>query len=259
MRDITLFTMPRHFVENFKIIQYNAIKSWLALDPTPEVILCGNDEGVAEAAKELGVIHIPDIEISKDTKSPLISSVFDKSRAIARNDILVCINADVILMNDFLDTLDGVALNFHHKFMIVGQRWDMEILEYIDFQYSWEEKLREEVIKNGVLHPTCGIDYFVFEKDIVIDMLPFPVGRGCWDNWFMAQALHIGLDVVDATEKIFAVHQNHRRFHLEEYKNNRTGKESKLCTKLAQGKMGFISHANWKYLNGKLVKQIFRR
>jgi len=255
MRNITIFTMPRQFTGIFKIIQSNAIKSWLALKPTPEVILCGNDAGVAEVAAELGVIHIPNIKLS-DTGAPLINSVFDKAKSAAKNDILLCTNADIILTNDFLDTLDIVTTAFPHKFMIVGQRWDLEISDYIDFRdSSWEEKLRNEVAKSGTMHPACGIDYFGFEKEIGINMLPFVVGRTCWDNWFMSQALHIGLNVVDATEKIFAVHQNHRRFHMKEYMNNRTGDEAKLCRKMAQGKIASISHANWAFSNGKLVKK----
>lgn len=255
MKNITIFTMPRSFESPFKIIQYNAIRSWLALDPVPEIILCGDEEGVAEVAVELNVIHIPNINLS-ETGSPLIDSVFSVSKFKANNDVLACVNSDIILLNDFLDTLDIVTSVFPHRFMIVGQRWDIEIPEYINFSNSaWEEILRVETMLYGKLHPTCGIDYFVFEKKIEIKMLPFPVGRTCWDNWFVSQALHAGINVVDATEKIFAVHQEHRQFHIKEYTGNRTGKESVECRKLAQGKMAHIHNANWSFLNGKLVKK----
>ncbi|HUU88882.1 MAG TPA: hypothetical protein VMX17_14180 [Candidatus Glassbacteria bacterium] len=255
MRNVTIFTMPRQFVDNFKIIQYNAIRSWLALKPTPEVILCGNDAGVAEAAAELGVVHIPNIKLSAEG-TPLISSVFTEAKAVAKNEILVCSNSDILLTNDFLDALDTVTTAFPHKFMVVGQRWDLEITDCIDFHdSSWEDRLRNDVAKCGTMHPACGIDYFVFEKELSIEMLPFPVGRGYWDNWFMAKALHVGLNVIDATEKIFAVHQNHRRFHMKEYQNNRSGAEYQRCGKLANGLMAFISHANWIFQNDILVKK----
>jgi hypothetical protein len=254
MMDVTFFTMPRHFIGNFKIIQYNAIRSWLAFNSTPEVILCGNDEGVAEAAADLGVVHIPDIELSKEG-TPLISSVFSKAKAKAKNSVLVCSNADIILTSDFLETIDTVISSLPHRFMVVGQRWDLLVTEYIDFSTSWENDFCKEVRKSGTLHPICGIDYFVFEKENSIDMLPFPVGRTCWDNWYMSKALAIGFDVVDATEKIFAVHQNHRQFHMKEYMNNRTGEESKLCRKLAKGKIASISNANWTFSKGKLLKK----
>ena len=255
MRDITIFTMPRCFEFPFRVPQYNAIRSWLALDPTPEIILCGNDKGVAEVAVDLNVIHIPDIEVS-DTGAPLIDSVFSVSKSRAKNSILACVNADIILTDSFLDATDAAVSAFSQRFMIVGQRWDLLIPEYIDFTLPyWEEKLREKVAKDGYLHPVCGIDYFIFEKEIEIKMLPFPVGRTCWDDWFMWQALKIGISVIDATEKIFAIHQEHRQFHSEEYTKNRTGKESVECRKLAQGNIAYISNANWKFLNDKLVKK----
>lgn len=255
MKDVTIFTMPRCFKPPFRTLQYNAIRSWKALDPTPEIILCGNDEGVAEAAAELKVVHIPDIKLS-ETGGPLIDSVFSVSKSKAKNDVLACVNSDIILVSDFLDTLDTVTSVFPHRFMIVGQRWDLEIPHYINFSNSsWEDILRVETTQYGKLHPACGIDYFVFEKKIEIKMLPFPVGRTCWDNWFILQALRIGIDVVDATEKLFAVHQEHRQFHIKEYMNNRTGKESTECRKLAQGSMADIGSANWKFLNNKLIKK----
>jgi len=255
MRNVTIFTMPRQFVDNFKIIQYNAIRSWLALKPTPEVILCGNDLGVAEAAKELGVVHAPNIKLSVEG-TPLISSVFSVAKSIAKNPILICTNSDILLTNDLLDTLEEARKVFAHKFMLVGQRWDLEITDYVDFSNaSWENKIRSDVSERGIMHPACGIDYFIFEKEVNIEMLPFPVGRGYWDNWFMAKALRTGLATIDATEKIFAVHQEHRRFHTAEYKNNRSGVEYQRCGKLAQGMSAFISHANWKFSNGKLIKK----
>jgi len=255
MRNITIFTMPRCFKSHFAVIQQNAIKSWLLLDPTPEIILCGNDEGVAEAAEELGVIHISDIKLSNEG-TPMTDSTFNEVRSIAKNDILACVNSDILLLDDFLGTIDKVVSVLLHRFMIVGQRWDLDVTEHIDFSNpSWKNILHEEVVKHGKLHPTCGIDYFIFEKEISINMLPFPIGRTCWDNWFMSQALRIGVNVVDATEKIFAIHQEHRQFHIEEYTNNRIGKESAMCRKLAQGSMAHIDSANWKFSNGKLVKK----
>ena len=255
MERITIFTMPRSFEHPFTMLQLNAIRSWLSLEPTPEVILCGNDEGVAEAAAELHLVHIPEIKLSP-SGAPLIDSVFDEARSVAKNPILACVNADIILMQDFLETLGRVNVTFPHKFMIVGQRWDLDVDKYIDFSdNSWAGKFRSEVAKNGKLHPSCGIDYFVFEKENNIHMLPFPVGRTCWDNWFMAQALHIGLDVVDATEEIVAVHQNHRQYHMQEYMNNRTGVESKLCQELAQENIASVSNAKWKFVQSILTRK----
>jgi len=255
MEKITIFTMPRSFTHPFDMLQLNAIKSWLSLKPTPEIILCGKDEGVAEAAAVLNLVHIPDIKLSP-SGAPLIDSVFNEARSVAKNSILACVNADIILMQDFLDTLGTVKVSFPHWFMLVGQRWDLNVANYIDFSNnSWEGDLRNDAVLHGELHPGCGIDYFIFEKENGINMFPFPVGRTCWDNWFLDMALQAGIDVVDATEEIFAVHQNHRQYHIAEYMMNRTGEESKLCQELAQKNIASISDAKWKFVQNVLVRK----
>jgi hypothetical protein len=51
---ITLFSAPKPFTNpHIAMIQRNAIKSWTLL-PDVEVILLGEEEGLAEAAHELG-------------------------------------------------------------------------------------------------------------------------------------------------------------------------------------------------------------
>jgi hypothetical protein len=55
---ITLITCPKPFRGHSKIIQRNAIKSWTLLEPKPEILLMGDDEGTAEAAAEFGARHV---------------------------------------------------------------------------------------------------------------------------------------------------------------------------------------------------------
>ena len=71
---ITLFSAPKPFTNpHIALIQRNAIKSWTLL-PEVEVILLGEEAGLAEAARELGVQHIPHVERNANGV-PLISSV----------------------------------------------------------------------------------------------------------------------------------------------------------------------------------------
>ncbi len=57
---LTLYTWPRAFADpHISAIQWNAIQSWLRLDPKPTVVLFGDEAGVAETCKELGLIHLP--------------------------------------------------------------------------------------------------------------------------------------------------------------------------------------------------------
>ncbi len=252
---MTIFTVPRYFADNFKIIQYNAIKSWLLLKPQPEIILCGDEKGVSEFAIELGIKHIPDVEIS-DKGTPLINSVFDKAQAVAENAIVGYFSSDIILVSDFLSVVDKVSLKLN-QFMIVGQRWDLDVKDYINFDEFWEKELRIKVNELEKLHSPCGEDYHIFGKGYGIGMPSFIVGRPGWDNWFVAQALKDGLDVVDATGEILAIHQTHDYSHIGGIENGREGEEAMTNRKLAGAiiHQGFTTHANWEFLNGDLVKR----
>ena len=97
----TIFTIPKSFKDHVKVIQRNAIKSWLALWPQCEVILLGDDEGVSDVAAEFGILHIPKIE-KNEFGTPLLNSAFNLAQKSAKNQILVHLGADIILMNDNL-------------------------------------------------------------------------------------------------------------------------------------------------------------
>jgi len=60
-RLLTIFSIPKAFAGHNGIIQNNAIQSWVRLSPACQVILFGDDPGVAEAARRFGVVHVPDI------------------------------------------------------------------------------------------------------------------------------------------------------------------------------------------------------
>src|ERR1041385_5688419 len=101
MSFITLFSAPKPFTNpHIATIQYNAIKSWTLL-PDVDVILLGEETGLAEAARELGVKHIPNVRCNENS-TPLISSMFQLVREYSSSDLLCIINADMLLMSDFV-------------------------------------------------------------------------------------------------------------------------------------------------------------
>ena len=57
---ITIFSIPKAPVGHTRVIQENAVRSWKALENC-EVILFGDEPGLADFAAELGVKHFPDI------------------------------------------------------------------------------------------------------------------------------------------------------------------------------------------------------
>jgi hypothetical protein len=205
---LTLFSIPKPFRGHIAVIQRNAIRSWTLLRPACEVILFGDDEGVAAAAADLGVRHFPTVA-RNEYGTPLVSDVFARAQRHAGRDRLCYINADIIVMNDLLRAVSRVRMQ---RSLILGQRWDLDVTALWKFEDpAWETKLREDVSRHGSLHPYTGVDYFIFPRGLWGEIPAFAVGRVVYDNWLIWRARSLGVPVVDVTRAVTCVHQNHDR------------------------------------------------
>jgi hypothetical protein len=211
---ITIFSIPKAFNGHIDIIQRNAIRSWINLGHECEIVLCGNDDGTEEVAKEFKVKCIADIERNK-FGTPLLSSAFEKVKKHASNDYICYVNSDIIFLSDFILSIKRIQRN---KILVIGNRWNIDIKEEINFENSdWEKMLRKLVQEIGSVQPPIGADYFVFNKDEELMSIPhFAVGRPGWDNWFIYNARRRKYKVIDASKVIMAIHQNHDYLHLKE-------------------------------------------
>lgn len=208
---LTLFSVPKPFVGAVAVIQRNAIQSWTRLHPDCEVILCGDDDGVQEAASQFHTRHIPTI-CRNEYGTPLLDSAFEQVERAANYSLLCYLNADIILPRNFLSAVRSIPFQ---SFLMVGQRWDIDLTESLNFESDdWEDRLRKYVAAKGSLHPPTGIDYFVFRRGTVGRLPPFAVGRPGWDNWFIYRARSLGIPVVDATRVTTVIHQNHDYTHV---------------------------------------------
>ena len=115
---ITLFTAPKPFTDpHIAIIQHNAIKSWTLL-PDVDIILLGEEEGLEEKAGELSLRHIPHVARSQGG-TPLISSMFQLARENSAGELLCIINADILLMSDFVEAARD-AVKLRDKFVLLS-------------------------------------------------------------------------------------------------------------------------------------------
>jgi hypothetical protein len=209
---ITLFSAPKPFTDShIATIQRNAIKSWTLL-PEVEVILLGEEAGLAEAARELGVKHISNVE-RNENDTPLISSMFQLARENSSSKLLCIINADMILMPDFVEAAKQVV-KLKDNFVLLSQRWDLDVIHPIEFTEGWETRLREQVKANGQLHRPAGSDFFLFPCSSYREVPSFAIGRAGWDNWMIYKARRENWPVIDGTPSITIVHQNHDYSHL---------------------------------------------
>jgi hypothetical protein len=190
------------------LIQRNALNSWKRLHTDVEVILFGDDTGAAEVARELGLRHEPQVERNR-FGSKRIDSMFARAQEIARHEVLCFCNCDIILLPEFCMALERVRAG-HVRFLMVGRRWDTDIREAVDFgDANWGARMAELAHARGVQQAGWSVDYFAFRRGLYAEMPAMVIGRVWWDHWLVRKAREEGAAVVDASEVVTAIHQNH--------------------------------------------------
>lgn len=207
----TIFSTCKPFsTEERHIAQINAIKSWAALVPTPTIILFGNDKGTKEAADLIGAQHIADPPLHR-CGSILVNKMWLAAQTLATDDLMVYFNSDIIVGQHFMTAITLAAERFTGPFLMIGHRDNLQLDRYLNFSEGWFSRLQGEVAERGHQHPACGKDYFVFRKPQFLDMPPFIVTAIEWDNWLVWNALQRRVPVIDATDFIKVIHQDHWR------------------------------------------------
>jgi hypothetical protein len=244
---LTLFTTPKSF-ENSHIntIQRNMLRNWRALGDEVAVAVIGNDPGVAEACEDYGLLYLPDVK-TNEKGTPLISSIFEMGREVNESLFLAYANADMLFLPNLLTSVHRLAESAE-KFLAIGQRYDTDITEALDFTGDWPEELRQLVAERGRLHGQTGSDYFIYPRACFQDIPDFAVGRAGWDNWMIYEARRQGWKLVDATPSITAIHQDHDYAHLPGGKKHFFQPESNVNVKLAGGRRSIFNATDSRYL-----------
>jgi hypothetical protein len=124
------------------------------------------------------------------------------------------LNADILLTDDFLAASSRLS-QLRERSLMGGRRCDLDLKAPLDFSRpDWRESVRALARERGKLRPPQWIDYFVFPRDLLRGQVPdFAVGRPGYDNWLLWKVRAMGVPVVDATEVVLAIHQNHDYSH----------------------------------------------
>jgi len=207
---LTIFSCPKPFTGEIDLIQRNSIKSWRSLKPDTQVILIGNEKGMSEVSKKYSLTHVSDVETNQ-CGTPLISSIFKIGQDRASTPYVCYTNADIIFLDDIMSIIERAQTYFPDgRFLITGRRWKMNIKEEIDTSDAgWSDSFVSFVEKTGELDHCGALDYFIFSKGLFKDILPFAVGRPFWDNWIIYKARNMKVPIIDATNAVMVVHQNH--------------------------------------------------
>lgn len=208
---ITALTSPKPFTDPLiRTIQGNALRNWKALGL--EVWVFGDEPGAAEITQALGLRHIPQVRRNR-WGTPLLSDILRQARERAQTPWLLLVNADILFTPCLLRAVEALERAEIGPVLVAGRRWDVDIAEDLAFSGPWAEALTRRAHAQGQLNRT-GMDYFLFPKDLPLNMPDMAIGRSGWDNWMVYYARSQGWVVVDATPDILAVHQNHHYNHL---------------------------------------------
>jgi len=216
---ITFFTIPRPFEGLHKIIQRNAILSWKKLQPKCQILVFGDDPSISKFCIEHNLSYINSFK-ANEYGTPLLDGIWKTAKDMSAHAKICYINTDIILFRNFTKKLSKI--NFDN-FFIAGRRWDLNIDSYINFDSDWEKNVYDLIDSEGSLHPSTGVDYFLFTREIMPKMPPFAIGRAWWDNWLITHFINSKIPVIDGTI-IPSVHQNHDYSHIKSANGATTNK-----------------------------------
>ena len=84
--------------------------------------------------------------------------------------------------------------------------------------------MKNKILPNSTIHNKSAIDYIIFPCTYNISLPPFAVGRIAWDNWVIGETLRQSIPLIDLTNTLTVLHQNHPpriQINIEEYHKNR--------------------------------------
>ena len=252
---ITFFSAPKPYTDpHVGLIQRNAIRSWTLL-PDTEVILLGDEAGLASVAREFNVMHIPDVK-RKAGGAPLVSSMIQTARQFGAGELLCIVNSDMILLPEFVEVARRAA-RLKNDFVLLSRRWDLDVNQPFDFSEGWRDRLSSTVHHQGTLHKPAGSDFFLFPKSCYAEVPDFSIGRAGWDNWMIYKARQKKWPVIDATLSVMIVHQNHDYSHLPGAKAHYDHPDSNENIRLAGGQANIrytVLDSTHALVCGKLVR-----
>jgi hypothetical protein len=143
------------------------------------------------------------------------------------------------------------------KFVLLSQRWDLDVTTPIEFTDGWQNRLPSMVRGQGSLHRPAGSDFFLFPKSCYTDVPDFVIGRAGWDNWMIYKARREKWAVIDCTPSVIIVHQNHDYSHLPEAKPHYEHPDSNENIRLAGGQAAIrytIVDSTHRLADGRLLR-----
>ncbi len=229
---ISICATPKPFKDHIGKIQEEAIKSWVA-NKDVEVILCGEEEGTKEMVKKYKTKHLPSISYN-GFGTPILEYIIERIQNLVDGDLICYTSADMLL------TFKR-PINIKENFLGLGYRYDMDI----------------DKPKIVTKHNASACDYWIFPKGMWKRFPAFTVGRGAQEGWMIWYCQRMGIPVIDLTNQVKAIHQNHDYSHLSNKKGWDKSVEFKRNIDLAGGffHLRTLRDVDLVLENGQIVKK----
>jgi hypothetical protein len=221
---LTIITAPRPFEDEFLHTQSNAILSWeysaMLAGFNVEIVAVCLEKPTADYCEwlETGPTIEPvfchkyvELEFNGSSRNvPRVDVVFCIGESLASNNLIMYINPDNILLPKFFSAI-RLAVEHHFgqdPFLLIGERRDVAVSEYLDFEPGWDEKFAKR--KSRYRGPSA-MDFFVYQPIGLFDPIP-PFTMPCfvWDGWLVGRGRELGVPVVNLTKYTTPRHQDHR-------------------------------------------------
>lgn len=207
---ITLFTTAKSFDGEARQRQFNALRSWKALHPEVEIFLFGKGSGYSQAAAELGLVWVENIATG-ESGCPRIDRMFAHIDQYAKHPVRAFLNCDILLLGNILDAVQRVDLT---RYLMVARRVNLDLREFIVGESEWQERLTQAIRRDGQIGRPTAIDMFLYRGDVWQDLPPLVVGRAGYDNFLVYHCRLNRVPVVNASDTVTLVHQNHDYSHV---------------------------------------------
>jgi len=202
---ITILTNLWPFTPTSVVRQRNALASWRAMCVDAQIITYQRVAGDSTILHDYGIEVASGLPPSVDGL-PRVDAIFAIAQAKGKYERQVWVNADIILMEDFLDTF--LSLRLSH-FVMIGQRTDVNLDTPLSFSGSVDSTaVRRRLSSAGRLHNIGGISYFAYTRGSMPPLPPLYLAAA-WDNLVLYECRKAGIPVIDATLDVQAFHQDH--------------------------------------------------
>ncbi len=257
----SIFSIPKPFVGRDGIAQRNAIGSWLRLIPGEQILILGDAPGTADAAQEFGLQYAAALD-HNERGTPLLNNAFATATKLFRSELLMYVNADIMLDDDMGWAMARLLGEVHSPFLGIGGRVNIDVEGAIDWRDPNDLRWLRQRASSGTRESVLCKDYFVFPRGWFANVPAFAVGRGNWDNWMVFAAKKMKMKVIDLSSCAIAIHPNHGHDHVEGGRRAAYvhGAEARINQRLAGGRHWIRgSTSNWMLTLTALRPQPFAR